>query len=96
MNSEYRKMLEAHIYELIAKYDFASPDFSMNEFKTDLKNLIGMSPAVKIKWNTQEKINELKRAAGVADYKTIIDKAEEIEIGIVDENNVPVMLKFIV
>ena len=100
MNDAWKEMIQTNIYEYISKIDYNSPDFSIKEFKLNLAKIIGMEPAVKIKWNTTEKINELKKAAGAQDYKTIIEKAEEIEIFFTQDNNftetaVPISLKFL-
>ena len=88
-------MIETNIYDYISQIDYNHPDFAMNEFKAQLATIIGMEPAVKIKWHTVEKINELKRDAGAKDFKEISDKAEQIDITFIDENNTPISLKFL-
>lgn len=99
MNDAWKEMIQTNIYEYISKIDYNSSDFSLAGFKSDLKKIIGMEPAVKIKWNVSEKINELKKAAGVEDYKTIIEKAEQIEIFFTEINDsdkqIPISLKFL-
>lgn len=96
MDLEWKKMIESNVYDYISKIDYNNPDFNINEFKVELGKIIGMEPAVKIKWNTIEKINELKKDAGVSDFKQIIDKAEGIHITFVDENQKPIVLKFLI
>jgi len=99
MNDAWKEMIQTNIYEYISKIDYNSSDFSLAGFKSDLKKIIGMEPAVKIKWNVSEKINELKKAAGAEDYKTIIEKAEQIEIFFTEINDndkqIPISLKFL-
>jgi len=99
MNDAWKEMIQTNIYEYISKIDYNSSDFSLASFKSELKKIIGMEPAVKIKWNVSEKINELKKAAGAEDYKTIIEKAEQIEIFFTEINDsdkqIPISLKFL-
>ena len=99
MNDAWKEMIQTNIYEYISKIDYNSSDFSLAGFKSELKKIIGMEPAVKIKWNVSEKINELKKAAGAEDYKTIIEKAEQIEIFFTEINDsdkqIPISLKFL-
>lgn len=95
IDSTWREMIKENIFQYISNIDYNHPDFKLLEFKQQLKNIIGMEPAVKIKWNTTESINELKRAAGATDYKEIIDKVEKIDITFVDEDNKPISLVFL-
>lgn len=96
MDLEWKKMIESNIYDYISKIDYNHPDFDLNEFKIQLGKIVGMEPGVKIKWNTIEKINELKKDAGASDFKEIIDKAEQIDITFVDEDQKPIKLKFLI
>lgn len=98
MNDAWKEMIQTNIYEYISTVKYSHPDFSLQDFKKELGKIIGMEPAVKIKWNTIEKINELKKAAGAKDYKTVVDKAEQIEIIFteqVDNEQKLINLKFI-
>lgn len=95
MDNEWKKMLEQNLYEYLQNVKFDHPDFSIKELKQNLKSLLGTEPAVNIKWNTYDKINELKKAAGAKDYKETIDEAQQIDIIIVDENQTPINFKFI-
>jgi len=86
--SEWREMIKSNICDYLTTIDCNHPDFSIKEFKTQLKNIIGIEPGVKIKWNTTEKINELKKSSGLSesDYIEKTEKAEELEITFLDEN----------
>jgi hypothetical protein len=95
MDLQWKKMIESNIYDYISTVDYRHPDFTVAEFKLNLKKIIGIEPAVKLKWNTSEKINELKKQSGAIDYKEIIEKIEMIDITFIDENNKPIELKFI-
>jgi len=98
MKDAWKEMIQTNVYEYISKIDYNHPDFDVKEFKRNLATIIGMEPAVKIKWNTTEKINELKKAAGAEDYKTIIEKAQEIEIFFTEQDQstqIPISLKFL-
>lgn len=95
MDNEWKKMLEQNLYEYLQNVKFDHPDFSIKELKQKLKGILGAEPAVNIKWNTYEKVNELKKAAGAKDYSETIDEAQQIDIIIVDENQTPINFKFI-
>lgn len=95
MDLEWQKMIETNIYDHISTIDYNHPDFNITTFKESLKSIVGMVPAVKIKWSTTEKINELKRDAGVKDYIEKTDKPETIDITFVDSENNPYNLQFI-
>lgn len=95
MDKVWKNMIESNVYDYISKIDYTHPDFSMHEFKSELNKIIGLTPAVKMKWNTIEQINELKRDSGAKDYKKILEKVEEINIVFVDNNNIPIEFKFI-
>lgn len=95
MDLEWKKMLESNVYDYISQIDYNHPDFTLEDLKNELSKLIGVKPAVKLKWHTSEKINELKRDSGAKDYKEIIEKVEQIDIVFVDENNTPINLKFL-
>lgn len=96
MDQAWKQMIETNISEYITQIDFKHPDFSINEFKINLSKLIGITPAVKLKWDKIEKINELLKKSGATDYKEIIEKVQQIDITIVDENNTPIVFKYMV
>lgn len=94
MDKAWKDMMEAHIYEYLQKVNFTDNDFSLKQLKEELSKITGSTPAVKIKWNTKEKINEHLKSDD-PNYKTIIEKAEEIQIGIVTSAENIVNFKFI-
>jgi hypothetical protein len=96
MNNAWKEMMETNVSEYISKVDFKNPDFSINEFKTELSKILGMKPAVKLKWDTKHKVNELLKASGVTNYTEVVEKVEQVDITFVDENNVPIAFKFII
>lgn len=96
MDLQYRKMIEANVYDLISQTDFNHVDFNINEFKLQLKKLTGVLPGVKLKWNTSEKVNELLKASGAENHTQIIEKLEEIHISLVDADNLPYQIKFMI
>lgn len=89
-------MMETNVGDYITKVDFKNPEFSINEFKLELSKILGIKPAVKLKWNTQEKVNELLKASGVKNHTEIVEKVQQVNIIIVDENNTPIEFKFII
>lgn len=84
-----------NVYDYLKGVDFSHPDFNLKVLKEQLSNFLGVVPAVKMKWNTVETINELKRDSGALDFKTAKDKLEQIEIVFVDTENKPKSFKFI-
>lgn len=98
MDNAWKEMIQTNVFEYISKINYNDDNFSIGNFKKDLGKIIGMEPAVKIKWKTIEKVNELKKAAGVTDYKTIIEKVEQIEIFFTDEldgKSIPASFNFL-
>lgn len=89
-------MMETNVGDYITKVDFKNPEFSINEFKLELSKILGIKPAVKLKWNTQEKVNELLKASGVKNHTEVVEKVQQVNITIVDENNTPIEFKFII
>lgn len=96
MDNSWKQMIEVNITDYIKNIDFKHPDFSINEFKLELGKIIGIIPAVKLKWDKTEKINELLKKSGAKEYSEIIENVKQIDITIVDENNVPILFKYIV
>lgn len=96
MDAAWKQMMETNVSEYIAKVDFKNPDFSVNEFKLELSKILGIKPAVKLKWNTTEKVNELLKSAGAKNHTEKIDKVEQVNITFVDSENKPVEFKFII
>jgi len=96
MDIAWNKMMETNVSDYVSTVDFKNPDFSINEFKTELSKILGMKPAVKLKWNTSEKVNELLKKSGAKDYKEIVEKVEQVNITIVDADNKPIEFKFII
>ena len=96
MDQTWKSMLETNVSEYIGTVDFKNPDFSVNEFKNELAKIVGMKPAVKLKWNTTEKVNELLKKSGAVNHTEIIDKVEEVQITFVDTENKPVNFKFLI
>ena len=64
--------------------------------KNNLAKIVGIKPAVKLKWKTTEKVNELLKSAGAKNHTEIIDKVEQVNITFIDSNNIPVEFKFII
>jgi hypothetical protein len=96
MDAAWKQMMETNVGEYVAQVDFKNPDFSVNEFKNELSKILGIKPAVKLKWNTQTKVNELLKASGAANHTTVVDKVEQVNITFIDENNSPIEFKFII
>lgn len=96
MTDTWLEIIKTNVYDYLSTVKYNHPDFNINEFKSELTKIIGVTPAVKIKWNTEVKINELKKASGVQDFEEKIDKAENIEIIFINENNKPIKLTFLV
>jgi len=96
MDTAWKQMMETNVGDYITKVDFKNPEFSINEFKLELSKILGIKPAVKLKWNTQEKVNELLKASGVKNHTEIVEKVQQVNIIIVDENNTPIEFKFII
>ncbi len=96
MKDEWQKIIEQNISEYIATVDFKHPDFSIQELKSNLKQIIGSEPNVKLKWNSVEKVNELLKDSGVEQHKEIIDKVEEINLVFMNPDGKPIPLKLII
>lgn len=97
IDTEWKKMMQTNVSDFISTVDFKNPDFSVKEFKGELKKILGMEPSVKLKWNTQEKVNELLKDSGAPNHTTIVEKVEQVNITIVDaENKNAIEFKFII
>lgn len=96
IDNNWKMMIEQNISSFLGDIDFKHPDFDLKVFKSQLKNIIGVEPSVKIKWNSFTKVNELKKQAGVKDYKEVIEQAEQLDITFIDENNNPIQLKYFI
>jgi len=96
MDIAWKQMMESNVSDYIAKVDFKNPDFSVNEFKLELSKILGVKPAVKLKWNSSEKVNELLKASGAKNHTEIVEKVEQVNITFVDNDNKPVEFKFII
>lgn len=91
--NDWEAIINENISNYIAGYNFK--DFDIKEFKKDLNKIIGITPAVKPKWKTTERVNELKKAAGVEDFIEITEKIQSIEIVFVDADDKPYNLQFL-
>ena len=97
MDNSWKQMMESNVSDYIKQVDFKNPEFSLNEFKAELAKILGVTPAVKLKWNTIEKVNELLKASGAKGHTQKIDQVEQIDIFIVDsDNKLPINFKFII
>lgn len=76
----WTEMISANVQEYISGVKFSHPDFSVKEFKKELQNIVGMIPAVDLKWKTETVVNELKKAAGAKDHTTVTDKVTEVKV----------------
>jgi len=96
----WTEIISTNVQEYISTVKFSHPDFSVKEFKKELQNIVGMIPAVDLKWKTETVVNELKRDAGVKDYTTITDKVTDVKVYFtyVDNNGKtqPVSLHYII
>lgn len=93
VDNEWKKMLEEHITEYLSNINFKE-HFNINKIENDLSKICGIKPGVDIKWDVKKKVNELKKDAGAEDYIERVEKPVEIEIVFVNENNLPVKMKF--
>lgn len=96
MTDSWQEMIKTNIQEYISKVDFRNPDFSLNELKKELGQIVGIIPAVQLKWNKQEKVNELLKQAGAKNHTETIEKVEGLSISFVDADNKPIQFKFII
>ena len=96
MDAAWKQMMETNVSEYISKVDFRNPDFSINEMKLELSKILGIKPAVKLKWKSHTKVNELLKASGAKEHTEVIDKVEGVNITFIDENNTPIEFKFII
>lgn len=67
-------MIENYVNDFILKYDFTNENWSVNDIKQGIKNIIGETPAVKVNYKKDLMVNEVK---GTAEE---IKKIENIEI----------------
>ncbi len=95
MEDAWLEMIKTNVYEYLSTVEYNHPDFNINEFKNNLSKIIGMQPAVKINWDTKEKINELKKAAGATNFIDKIEKAKDVEIVFINAEQKPITLKFL-
>lgn len=93
---EWQNIIKQNISEYIATVDFKHPDFSINELKQRLKQIIGSEPNVRLKWHTSEKINELLKDSGVEQHKEIVEKVEQVDIIFLSPEGKPIPLKLII
>lgn len=96
MDNAWKQMIEGNIQEYISKVDFKNPDFSINELKIELGKLIGIKPAIELKWKTTEKVNELLKNSGAIDFIEKTEKLEQINITFVDVDNTPIQFKYLI
>lgn len=95
MKTQYQQIIENHINDYISTIDFKSPLLDLNEVKREIAKLTNTIPSIKIKWDTKTKVNELKKAAGVEDYIEKIETPQEMTITLIDDNEQPFQLKYI-
>lgn len=89
------KQLEQVIVDYLSNINFKSNEFDLNKIERDLTNVCGVRPSVTIKWDVQKKINELKKDSGMKDYIERIEIPSAIDIVLVNENNTPIKMNFL-
>jgi hypothetical protein len=96
MDNIWKETIVLGINEYMQNFNSKDPNISLQQIKSDLQKLIGIQPAIKLKWSEKKMINELKKSAGLneSEYTTIIDKVDEIDIYFLDNKNNPISLKY--
>jgi hypothetical protein len=98
IDNTWIEIIKENVYKYVSSLDYTNPDFDINKVKDELAKIIGVRPAVKIRWvNKLESINELKREAGLpaSEYEVRKEVPSVIDIIFVDENNVPIKLQYL-
>lgn len=94
IDQEWKKMIEENIAEYLSGINFKKEEYDINVMQDQLKGLCGVKPGIDIKWDVKTEVNELKKQAGADDYITRIKKPIEVEVIFVNENNLPIKMKF--